>query len=57
MVMKSFFTTKKERVMNELFLTPYTLVENKDYPIDNKIIIRASDFSNVPFQDGGVTLS
>lgn len=43
--------------MNELFLTPYTLVENKDYPIDTKIIIRASDFSNVPFQDGRITFS
>jgi hypothetical protein len=43
--------------MNELFLTPYTLVENKDYPIDTKIIIRASDFSNVPFQDGRITRS
>jgi hypothetical protein len=43
--------------MNELFLTPYTLVENKDYPIDTKIIIRASDFSTVPFQDGRITFS
>lgn len=43
--------------MNELFLTPYTIVENEDYPIDTKIIIRASDFSNVPFQDGRITFS
>ncbi len=43
--------------MNELFLTPYTLVENKDYSIDTKIIISASDFTTVPFQDGRITFS
>jgi hypothetical protein len=43
--------------MNEFFLTPYTIIENTDYPIDTKIIIRASDFSNVPFQDGRITFS
>lgn len=43
--------------MNEIFLTPYTIIENTDYPDDTKIVIRASDFSNVPFQDGRITFS
>jgi len=43
--------------MNELFLTPYTIIENKDYPVDTKIIIRGSDFSNVTIQDGRITFS
>ena len=43
--------------MNEIYLTPYSIIENTDYPIDTKIIIRASDFSNVPFQDGRITFS
>jgi hypothetical protein len=43
--------------MNEIFLTPYTIIENTDYSNDTKIIIRASDFSNVPFQDGRITFS
>src|SRR5690554_5506233 len=44
-------------VMNELFFKPYTLVENEDYPIDTKIVIRALDSENVPFQDGRITFS
>lgn len=43
--------------MNEIFLTPYTIIENTDYPNDTKIVIRASDFLNVPFQDGRITFS
>lgn len=43
--------------MNEIYLTPYSIVENSDYPADTKIVIRASDFSNVPFQDGRITFS
>jgi hypothetical protein len=43
--------------MNEIYLTPYSIIENIDYPIDTKIIIRASDFSNVSFQDGRITFS
>ena len=43
--------------MNDIFLTPYTIIENADYSIDTKIIIRASDFSNVLFQDGRITFS
>jgi len=43
--------------MNEIILTPYTIIENSDYPVDTKIIIKASDFSNVPFQDGRITFS
>lgn len=43
--------------MNEIFLTPYLVIENKDYSDNTKIVIRASDFSNVPFQDGRITFS
>lgn len=43
--------------MNPIYLTPYTIVENKDYPIDTKIVIRASDFTDVPYQDGKITFS
>ncbi len=43
--------------MNTIFLTPYTLIENTDYPTDTKIVIRASDFENVLFQDGRITFS
>lgn len=43
--------------MNPIYLTPYSIVENTDYPIDTKIVIRASDFENVSFQDGKITFS
>jgi hypothetical protein len=43
--------------MNLLYLTPYSIIENTDYPIDTKIVIRASDFNGVPFQDGKITFS
>lgn len=43
--------------MNEIFLTPYLVIENKNYSDNTKIVIRASDFSNVPFQDGRITFS
>ena len=43
--------------MNLLYLTPYTIIANKDYPIDTKIVIRASDFNGVLFQDGKIPFS
>jgi len=43
--------------MKEIFLKPYSIIENTDYSSDTKIIIRASDFTNVPFQDGRITFS
>lgn len=43
--------------MNPIYLTPYTIIEDKDYSLDSKIIIKASDFQNVPFQEGKITFS
>lgn len=43
--------------MNPIYLTPYKIIENKDYPIDTKIVIRTSDFQNVSFQEGKITFS
>jgi len=43
--------------MNQINLTPYTIIENKDYPIDTKIVISKADFDNVPFQDGKITFT
>ena len=43
--------------MNSIYLTPYSIVENEDYPIETKIVIRASDFDNVTYQDGKITFS
>ncbi len=43
--------------MNPLYLTPYSIIENQDFPIDTKIIIRASDFNNTSFEDGKITFS
>lgn len=43
--------------MNPIYLTPYIIVENKDYPIDTKIVVKPSDFKNVSFQDGKITFS
>lgn len=43
--------------MNPIYLTPYTIIEDKDYPVDTKIVIRASDFKDVSFQDGKITFS
>jgi hypothetical protein len=43
--------------MNPIYLTPYSIIENKDYPVDTKIVIRASDFNGIPFQDGKITFS
>lgn len=39
------------------YLTPYSIIENVDYSNDTKIVIRASEFENVPFQDGRITFS
>lgn len=43
--------------MNTIYLTPYTIIENKDYPIDTKIVIRSNDFQNLSFQNGKITFS
>ncbi len=43
--------------MNTIYLTPYTIIENKDYPIDTKFVIRASDFNNVSFEGGKITFT
>lgn len=43
--------------MKEIFLTPYSIIEDSDYPDDTKIVIRASDFTSVPFQDGRITFN
>jgi hypothetical protein len=43
--------------MNDIFLKPYSIIENTDYTDDTKIVISASDFTNVPFQDGRITFS
>lgn len=43
--------------MNILYLTPYQKTENQDYPLETKIIIRATDFANSKFQDGKSTFS
>jgi len=43
--------------MNSIYLTPYTIVQNNDYNADSKIIIRASDFLNVEYQEGKITFS
>ena len=44
-------------IMNPIYLTPYSIIENKDYPIDTKIVIRAVDFQNVPFENGKITFT
>lgn len=43
--------------MNEIYLTPYTIIENTNYSDDTKIVIRTSEFSNVLFQDSRITFS
>ncbi len=43
--------------MEEILLTPYSIIENTDYSNVTKIVIRESDFTNVPFQDGRITFS
>lgn len=43
--------------MNPIYLKPYTIIENQNFPIDSKIIIRASDFQDVLFEDGKITFS
>lgn len=41
--------------MNEISLTPYKIVQNKDYLEDSKIVIKASNFTNLSFQEGKFT--
>lgn len=43
--------------MNHVYLKPYTIIKNHDYPIDSKIVIRASDFHDVSFHEGRMTFS
>lgn len=43
--------------MNIIYLTPYTIIRNTDYPIDTKIVIRASDFQTFSFHEGRMTFS
>jgi hypothetical protein len=43
--------------MNEIYLTPYSIVENEVYPNTTKIVIRVSDFMGVPYEDGKITFS
>ncbi|WP_421804203.1 hypothetical protein [Flagellimonas sp.] len=43
--------------MNPIYLTPYTINDGKEYPINSKIVIRKSDFKNVKFVEGKMTFS
>lgn len=43
--------------MNPLYLTPYTIFENRYFNVDTKIVIRASDFNDVAYQDGKITFT
>lgn len=43
--------------MNLLNLTPYSIINNKDYFIDTKIVIKASDFEGIPYQKNTFTFT
>ncbi|WP_041758410.1 hypothetical protein [Psychroflexus torquis] len=43
--------------MNTIYLTPYSIIENNNYPINTKIVIRKSDFNGIQFQNGKITFS
>jgi len=43
--------------MREIYPIPYQTIRHNRYSNDTKIVIRASDFNNVPFQDGRMTFS
>jgi|SRR6218665_688750 len=41
----------------EIFLTPYTSIENQDYSETVKVILRNSDFATTRYRDGRITFS
>ena len=45
------------QLMTELNLTPYKIVESKNFVGDHTLKVARSDFQNIPFQDGKITLT
>lgn len=43
--------------MNLIYAEPYTVINDKGYPADSKIIVRKEDFNGTDFQDGKMTVS